>query len=88
MTITLPDVKDEKLNLTEDKLEFAGTSNGEEFKADLKVRPPSSLLHAAGCRVHLVVGSLLYYLASTNIDAFPLKYNERCSPPHPTSPVF
>mgnify|MGYP000734165972 CR=1 FL=1 len=37
LTITLPDVEDERLNLTEDKLEFFGASNGDVFKADLKV---------------------------------------------------
>ena len=36
VTISLPDVKDEKLNLEEDKLTFSGKSNGSDYAVELK----------------------------------------------------
>ncbi|KAG5190123.1 HSP20-like chaperone [Tribonema minus] len=40
VTIALPDVKDEKLELTEDKLVFTGTSQGSAYHVDLEFLHP------------------------------------------------
>ena len=37
LTITLPDVKDHKIDLTEKKLTFEGLSNGKKYSLDLEL---------------------------------------------------
>jgi prostaglandin-E synthase len=44
VTISLPDVKDHKVDLTNDKLTFHGTSNGKEYNLNMEFVSPACLL--------------------------------------------